>query len=195
MRKLVFAALAVLLSGFFLAASAQEQSIADAARKAREQKKNEPKAKRVFTNDNIPTVPGAVSTVGPPPQTTTDSAGGPATGGTETTADQSGDKTDKAKETGNDEATWRKKFAELRAKIAQAEKEADIMQRELNLKRQQYYSDPNVALKEQYSRGDINETKQKIDDKKKEIADLKQQLSDLEDDLRRAGGPAAWSRE
>lgn len=197
--KTTVAALALLLAGFCFTAAAQDQSIAEAARKAREQKKTAPQAKHVFTNDNIPTDPGAVSSVGsaPAPSGETTSGTSPTgarPGGGEGTTTGTPNPDEKAK-AAEEEAKWRKKFAELRAKITTAEKEVDVMQRELNLKQQQYYSDPNTALREQYSRGDINETTKKIDDKKKEIEALKQQLTELEDDLRRAGLPSGWSRQ
>ena len=85
--------------------------------------------------------------------------------------------------------------ARLRDKIALKAKEIDITQRELNLKQQQYYSDPNVALREQYSRSDINDSKTKIDDMRRDLAELQAQLSDLDDQLHRAGLPSSWSRE
>ncbi|HTX16778.1 MAG TPA: hypothetical protein VMD77_15865, partial [Candidatus Baltobacteraceae bacterium] len=42
----------------------QQDSLAAAARRAREQKKDEPKAAKVWDNDNIPSSPGTVSVVG-----------------------------------------------------------------------------------------------------------------------------------
>jgi hypothetical protein len=201
--KTIMATLALMLAGFCLIATAQDQSIAEAARKAREQKKTAPQAKRVFTNDNIPTVPGTLSTIGTNPTPGGDASSGTTSSGGQTGGADSGttpanpdDKTKSADE----EAKWRKKFAELRAKLASAEKEVDIMQRELNLKREQYYSDPNQAMREQYkypsgSGGEVNDLAKKIADKKKEIESLKQQLSELEDDLRRAGLPSGWSRQ
>lgn len=195
MKKNILPILALLLGGFWLPASAQETSLADAARKARDQKKEAPRAKRVFTNDDIPS-PGsaAVST----PMSAAASGGSvdaTVAASTAATDEAAAKPADKPKNSAEDEAAWRKKFAELREKIAAAEKEIDIMQREWNLKLQQYYSDPNVALREQNSRGDINETKTKIDDKKKELEALKQQLAELQDDLRRAGAPAGWASE
>ena len=81
-----------------------------------------------------------------------------------------------------------------RAKLATAEKELDILQRELNLNRQQYYSDPNKTLREEYTRSEVNKGKADIDAKNLEVAQLRAAVAALEDDLRRAGGPAAWSR-
>jgi hypothetical protein len=180
---------------FFLAlpvaglAQQQGQSVADAARKAREQKKNEPKTAKVFTNDNIPTS-GAVSTVGGQPVAPGGAAGATAAGietpaGPAVKAEQ-GEK--------KDEAYWRKKFSEARTKLAQDQKELDILQRELNNLLMQYYPDPNKGLAQQLSRGD-NDARQKIADKQKEVEQDKQALSDLEDELRRSGGPPGWSSE
>src|SRR5579863_2999262 len=52
--------------------AAKPDPLVEAARKAREAQKNAPKASAVFTNDNIPATPGAVSVVG---STTTETTG------------------------------------------------------------------------------------------------------------------------
>jgi len=74
------------------------------------------------------------------------------------------------------------------------------MQREYNLKQQQYYSDPNTAMRQQYNnyaggRGpELNDLNKKIDEKKQQIEQDKQAISDLEDQLRKEGLPPGWSR-
>jgi chromosome segregation ATPase len=93
------------------------------------------------------------------------------------------------------EAYWRKRFADMRAKLHLAETERDVLQRELNVLQVQYDPDPQKAMIEQNTRGSINEHTDEIAAKDKEIADLKQQLADLEDELRRAGGEPGWARE
>ena len=174
----------------------QEPSVAEAARKAREQKKSQPKAARVITNDNLGAVRGSISVVGnpeaPPAEAPADTPGAaPAATGDQAAKPKEAKETKEAK----DETYWRKRFAEARGKLRTAEKELDILQRELNLQQQQYYSDPNKALRQQYDRKDINDLRKAIDDKKKEVDQLKQSLSDLEDELRRAGGDSGWARE
>jgi hypothetical protein len=184
MRKsvLAFASLLALLA-FPVLTAAQQPDIVEAARRAREQKKTAPKAKVLWTNDNIPRTGGNIST-------TTGSAltvpAGTAAAGAAAVAE---------KEEKLDEADWRKKFADLRQQIAAAEKELDLLKRERNLNEVQFYSDPNKALREQYARTELNEQKVKIDAKTQEIAQLKQKLADLEDELRRKGGPPGWARE
>jgi len=187
MRKAILAAM--LIAVLIVPASAQQESIVEAAKKARAQRKGLTKGP-VFTNDNIESVRGMVNVVGPAvaPSDTAKKAEGEE----KTEADKA-----PAKDVApgaKDEAYWRKRFAEARKALAEAEKEADILQRERNLLEQQYYSDPNTALRQQYSRKDVDDLKRKIEEKKAEIAMLKQAISDLEDELRAAGGDPGWAR-
>ena len=166
--------------------------VADAARKAQEKKKDAPKPKKVYTEDDISTKKNDISVVGPAPVQADPSA---ATAQTSSTAAKAGDDAkNKEKEDPNSEKAWRKRFEELRTKIATAEQELAILQREENKADVQYYSDPTKAMKEQYSRDEINKKAAKIDAKQKEIAALKQQWDDLEDQLRKAHGDPGWAR-
>jgi hypothetical protein len=187
-------AASVILAGLSVAAlpvpaqqqQGQQQSddpVADAARRSREQKKAAPKPKKVYTDDDLkPAAPAsdagaAAGAAGA--QATPDNGQGAVAAGT--------GKTDA-------ETTWRKRFADQRAKIAAAEKELDILQREFEKAQVQYYDDPQKALMEQNTRKEINEKNAKIEQKKQDIANLKQQLSDLEDELRKSGGEPGWAR-
>ena len=182
------------LAGIAVMAKHQDASqqtgdaVADAARKAREQKKNEAKPKKVFTNDDVAPAPPAAT---PPASTETKEGAANAMKPGEAAAEAKGDK---SAAPDNSEAGWRKRFADQRAKISQAEQELDVLQREAQKLQTQYYSDPQKALAEQYTRKDITDQDAKIQAKKDEIAKLKQGLSDLEDQLRAAGGDAGWAR-
>src|SRR6266699_3919545 len=94
----------------------------------------------------------------------------------------------------NGEAAWRKRFQAQRGKIAKAERELDILSRELEKAQLEYYPDPQKAMTQQNTRADINDKTAKIDAKKKQLDDLKQGLNDLEDQLRKAGGDPGWAR-
>ena len=185
-------ALTFVLAFCSMAARAQEQSstgdpVADAARKAREQKKVAPKPKKVFTDDDVkpseqPTpVPASSQAADNPEQAKLEKPQDAAQPQAET-------------ENPNSEKAWRKRFAEQHKKISNAELELSVLQRELEKSDVQYYSDPQKAMNEQFTRKEINEKTSKIEAKKKEIADLKQQLSDMEDQLRASGGDAGWAR-
>jgi hypothetical protein len=158
--------------------------VADAARKAREQQKATPKPKKVYTEDDIkPATPSS------------DAGPAPANGGAQAAPGNGPDATANGGSKGDDaEKTWRKRFQDQRDKIAAAEKELDILQREDDKAQLQYYKDPTKAMNEQYTRKDINDKNAKIDQKKQQVADLKQQLSDMEDELRKSGGDPGWAR-
>ncbi len=193
MRKLRSTALAAFL-GLILAApgaSAQQQeSVAEAARKAKAKKAQAGKKApaKEYTNDNLPTG-GKVNVVG--------SESAPSTSqqaGTQGAAPGAQGAAGAAATEERGEEYWRARFKEARDKVAAAEKELDILQRELNLLSMQYYSDPQKALKEQTERTEINEHRKKIEAKQKEVADLRAAVTALEDELRAAGGQAGWSR-
>jgi chromosome segregation ATPase len=186
------------LAGIAMAAKYQDASqqggdaVADAARKAREQKKAEAKPKKVFTNDDVaPAPPAAQAATAPSSTENRDGKTGDANAAKNADGNAAADaKADKPL----DEAGWRKRFAEQRAKISQAEQELDILQRESTKLQTQYYNDPQKALAEQYTRKDITDQDAKIQAKKDQIAKLKQGLSDLEDQLRASGGDSGWAR-
>jgi hypothetical protein len=160
--------------------------VADAARKAREQQKAAPKPKKVYTEDDIkPATPSPDA--GPAPV----AGGAPAAPGNGPDAGANG-----AGSGGGDSAekAWRKRFQDLRDKIAAAEKELDILQREDDKAQLQYYNDPTKAMNEQYTRKDINDKNAKIALKQQQIADLHKQHDDLEDELRKSGGDPGWAR-
>lgn len=172
--------------------SSQQQTgdpVADAARKAREQKKNAPKPKKVFTEDDIsPRLPEST-----PQGQSTSTSQQQGSGSAQATQEKAAAGTTETKE--DPETVWRKRFKEQREKIAKAEKELDILQREIDKGQMQYYSDPQKALQQQNTRKDINEKTAQITAKKQEIANLKQQLDDMEGDLRKSGGDPGWARE
>ena len=176
----------MLASPVYLAAQQDQgqgqESVADAARKARAEKKDAPKPKMVIDNDNLGTLSGTVNVVGEQPAAANDQ--------TKKAAD---DKTAKPAGPAKDEAYWRQKFADANKKLADDAHELDIMQREYNLKQQQFYTDPMASLKQEYSRQDLNDSKAKIDDKTAQVAQDKTDISNLEDELRQAGGDAGWA--
>jgi chromosome segregation ATPase len=163
--------------------------VADAARKAREKQKKEVPPKKVYTEDDLNRGKSSASDQSQSAGSTGQQSAGGATDNAQAAA--SGD--DNAAQT--DEKKWRKRFRDLNDRIAQAEKDLDVLQRELNKAQVQYYPDPQKALMEQNDRKDINDKTAKIDAKKKEIEQLKQNFSDLEDDLRKSGGDPGWSRQ
>lgn len=163
-------------------APSQQESLADAARRAREQKKETAKPAKVFTNDNLP-AQGGINTVG---SESAEGAGGEAAAGEEKPA--------KTAAGANDEKSWREKFAALRAKLEKDKADLDVLQRELGVLDVQYYPDPVKGMQQSVTRSDINDATAKIEAKKKDIDADQQAISDAEDALRKSGGDPGWAR-
>jgi len=173
----------------YLAARQGQDSVAEAARKAQSEKKTGTKAKLVIDNDNLGTLTGPVNVVGQEPAPPEDQTKKPP-------VDEKAPKAAGAPEQKppvKDEAYWRQKFADANKKLTDDAHELDILQREYNLKQQQFYTDPMAALKQDYSRSDLNDTKTKIDEKTALVAQDKADIANLEDELRQAGGDSGWA--
>ena len=177
-----------------LGAVAQEESLGDAARAARKEKR--PPAKMVYTNDNLPTNT-IISVVGPPPVVTEEK---PASDEKPAAAEKSpaklsddkdkekpvlkeGEKETKVAETKTPqtEQEWQELMSAQKKKIAELEHELDLDQREYKLQVAQYYADAGTQLRDHKDWAD-REVKFRADiaDKQKQIDDAKAQLKDIE---------------
>jgi hypothetical protein len=178
------------------------QSLADIARQERQRTARDKHAK-VYTNEDVPTS-GEVTTAAATPADKDKTEAKPEakdekSGGTEPKpSDKSSDSAKPAESPEQKQADlekeYRQKFAKLRDELALQASKQDVMQRELNLLQQQYYSDPNVALREQTFRGDIDKRMQELDQQKATTDKAKQAIADLEEELRQKGLPAGWAR-
>jgi hypothetical protein len=175
--------------------------VADAARKAREQKekKNAQKPKKVYTDDDVrpaePEKPSVQNATASAPAIAGAEGATPATAtGVVKAEDATKRENAEEKEDPNGEKAWRKRFRDQHQKIADVEKEIAILQRELQKAQLQYYTDPQKAMNEQNSRAEINDKTGKLGAKKKELEQLKQQLDDMETDLRRSSGDPGWAQ-
>src|SRR5229473_231906 len=179
--------------------SSQQQSgdaVADAARKAREAKKDAPKPKRVITDDDLKTS-GPRSDVAPASAPVdasgaTTAAAGKAAGGS-TKAGEAAKTGEEPKEDPNGEKAWRARFKDAHDKIAKAEKELNILGRELEKAQLEYYPDLQNAMMQQNSRCDIKDKQAKVDAKKKERDQVRQGLIETDAQLRKSGGDPGWA--
>lgn len=167
----------VLACPAILPAQQDQESVADAARKAQAARKNSPPSKLVIDNDSLGTLKGSVNVVGETPSPDQTKA-----------EDQT-----KTKGPAKGESYWRGKFADAYKKLADDSKELDITQRERNLNQEQYYANPMATLQQEYSRKDLNDEKTKIDDLTARVAQDKADISNLEDELRQSGGEPGWA--
>jgi hypothetical protein len=156
----------------------QTQSVADAARRAREQKKKIAKsAAKVITDDDLDIKnfkPGAEGlNVGAPPKLDTQPPS-PAAVASAEAADQAavGGKESGAK-AGEDPD-----IARLKERIAQAQKELDLLQRGLALDQDSYYSKPDYS-NDKAGKAKLDAEQQQINEKQQELDGLKTRLAAL----------------
>ena len=191
-RLLGLLAVLLLASGVGLAQTVQELRLGDLARKVRAERAGRNLSKvPFFTNETLPSG-GGVNFVGTSRAAAEGGEEGAAAGGDAAAA--GGGEAEKC-----DEACWRGKFRDKRGQITTAQGDLDILQREFNLARTQYYQDPNQAMRDQYSNTtaggrELQQLQQRINDKQAQILRLQQELSGLEDQLRREGGNPGWAR-
>jgi hypothetical protein len=163
------------------AQSGQQDPLAAAARRAREQKKDQPKAAKVWDNDNIPSGAGSVSVVGNS-GATDQAASDQQQGNQQHDQGQAANSNAQAQPSDADKAA---KAAELDGDKRQLESlktDLDILQRKLVLDQQTYYSKPDyssdkagaAALKDEQDQ--IAAKQQQIDDLQKKMDDLQSQL-------------------
>jgi len=164
------------------AAGAQSESLGDYARAARKQKR--PAAKMVYTNDNLPTTT-IISVVGP--SATTDENPAEKLQDEKEKQEQKEGKTSENKAP-QGEQEWQDQISAQKKKIADLERELDLLQREYKLQVANYYADAGTQLRDRKDWAD-QEAKFRADvaDRQKQISEAKAQLQDLEEQARKAG--------
>ena len=172
-------------------AAAQSQddntSVADAARRAREQKKNAAKPARKLTNDDLPAAPpaspqsasaptGAAEDVQPDQPKPADSAPG--------NPDQAATPADAAKKKAETEAALKRAKAEL----AQAQGELDVLQRKAALDNDSFYSQTDYA-RDTEGKAKLDADGKQVNDKKAQVDDLKARIAALQAQLGESAEP------
>ncbi|MGO8792048.1 MAG: hypothetical protein ACLQVL_32310 [Terriglobia bacterium] len=184
-------ALGLLVVGLAAAASYAQQksdaksdgndtSLGNIARQLKAQKAKEPKPVIVITNDNIYSGKDHSSRSGAsvPEKKSADIA--PAGSAAPVEA--------------HDEKYYRLQLSKLQSQLETHQRELGVLQQKLGQNQMQYYPDPNKALQQEYSRGDINKLTAEIDTKKQQVADDEKAIDDLHDQLRHEGGDPGWLR-
>src|SRR5690348_11465488 len=162
----------------------QTQSVAEAARRSRAQKKASSKPEQVITNDTLkPAFPAATSnSPASPPSTEAapdasksqapDNASAPASGNAP--VPKSADVEEKAKATAE--------LADLKQQLADAQKDVDLLRREFALAQDSIYSNPNYT-DDATGKAKLDALNQQITDKQQSIDALKTRIAALQDSL------------
>ena len=183
--------------GVFFAAALYGQSVVDMARQTRSRKSGASQTGRVFTNENVarsapaPTTPAPTAPADQAPGAAPAAATGqppaqPAAGAPPSQPQQ--------KSEAELEKEYRDKFAQLREALALEERKLDVMQRELNLMQNQFYTNPQDTLTQETTRGNINTRMQEIEAQKANAEKARQAVAALEEELHVKGLPSGWAR-
>ena len=154
------------------AQTAEEPSVAEAARRAREKKKTAAKPAVVVTNDTLPAAPIPSATAQPESGTPGATGALSPTGGEQPTpggaAQHAADAADKKK--AESEA--------LKRQVAEKQNEVDLQQRQLTLDQDAYYSKPNFS-EDKAGKAKLTAMQDDLKQKQAELAALKAKLADL----------------
>jgi hypothetical protein len=179
-----FALLALLTATLLPAAafsqSQDSQSVAEAARRARERKKTEAKPVKVITDETldvkkgdvqsavaeVPKMPGAPE---PNTQSANNAPSANAAGSSTETKD-------------SEEERLKKKLAAVKEQLKQAQSDLDLLQREYRLDQDSFYSNVSYAS-DTAGKQKLDDEKQQISNKREEVERLKAKLADLQQAL------------
>ncbi len=171
----------------------QTPSVAEAARRAREQKKKSEKPARVISDDNLKPAAAAPAATAPPaapappqspelaPQTQPVTAP-PAPPEAATPAAPATTPAEAAPEKKKDSAAKSAEAASMKAQVEALEKELDLLKRELPLERDNYYSKPDYQ-RDTAGKAKLDALQQQITDKQQDLDALKTRLAALLEQL------------
>lgn len=151
------------------AGAAQQESLADAARRAQAQKQEQPAAPKVWDNDSISSVPGNVSVVGQE---------GAGAGANDQNAQQAAGQNGAAP-TPEQKAAIQSELSDAKAKLDSLKGDLDIAQRKYGLDEQTYISNPNHEM-DKSGAAALQSEKDDIAAKQQEIADLQKKIEDMQ---------------
>ena len=174
----------------------QQESLGDMARQLRDQKQGEPKANKVFTNDNLPSPKfGEAISAGPQPLETPSTPEKPAA--KPATPPAAGETTDKPKEsTGDKQKTrdyWQEKFKAARLDVAKAKEKQQLAEDELNLLQIQQVRELDSMAKDDLT-AKMQDKQSEVDTNKAATDAAQKALDDLNKEFKDTGAPDDWSQ-
>jgi hypothetical protein len=188
-------ALAVLLSpAAALVASAQPQSqapqsVAEAARKARaerEARKKSQKPVKEITEDDLARQGGPIAGGEPAPaKPASEQAAAPEQPAAAKTAEEAASEAEAGAAAAKKLAEQEAELKELKAQLATAQKDAEIQQRDLALKKEQFYSQTDFAH-DADGKARLDAAQNQLADKQQEIEKLKTKIAALQELIDRA---------
>jgi hypothetical protein len=162
----------------------QPQSLADAARHSREQKKDQAKPARFWDNDSIPTTPNGVSVVGDAnassaPATADEKASNsPATGAAATPSAGAPAASTDAKNS-NDSAQGQAELNAAKEHLKQLTADLDLLTRQYNLDQRTYFGKPDYS-KDTDGAEKIKNEESQVGAKRQEVAEAQKKVDEAQ---------------
>lgn len=159
----------------------QQDPLAAAARRAREQQKNQPRATKVWDNDSLPTTATSSAVSDEGAASTDEGAADSGAGG-----EQGADNSAKPSSVKDQKADLQRQLDDAKAHLKSVQTDLDIATRTYQLDQQTLYSNPNHdsdtegATKLKNEQSDADAKKQEVADAQKQVDDLKAKLQEAE---------------
>jgi hypothetical protein len=180
--------------------------LGDLARQLKAQRAKSEKKSKVFTNDDLATLPPSGERSAASPAKSSSTTAKEAKPGekpaTKTSGNEAGKESAKAPQAETGEQThgqeyYREHMSKLQDRLQIDQRELSVLEQKLGQNQMQYYPDPNKGLLQESgptAMSDIHKLQDQIDKKKAEIAADQEAIDDLREQLRREGGDAGWLR-
>ena len=160
-------------------------SVADAARRARQQKQASAKPATVITDDTLhpaPATPAApdsnAAPATPPAPGDVSAAVPPAAPGNASNPETAAQPNAKQADTAAEDADKKAKADALRQQIAEAQQRVNLLQREITLEQENFYRSPDYAHDKE-GKEKLSSLQDELQQRQAELSDLKSQLADL----------------
>lgn len=176
---------AIFYSPMVLAQSSQGDSVAEAARKAREQKKAAARPAPVITDDTFKSRPAESATLTPSADASSNEAQPPVKSDKAEPDSDKGkpdsdkgkpDETRKPSDAAKEAARKKTELAALKQEVADKQQEVDIAQREYGLESETYYSKPDF-VHDKEGKARLDSMQVALNQQKDELATLKAKLA------------------
>jgi predicted RNase H-like nuclease (RuvC/YqgF family) len=160
--------------------------LAEAAKRAREAKKDDQKPARVWDNDTVPKAGAQISVVGEAPAGADSSA---ASAAADSSANGATAAKSPAKSGGEDNSALKSHIADAKEKLSTIKTDLDLLQRTNTLDSQMYYGKPDYSSDKEGA-AKLKDEQDQIAAKQQEMDDQQKKIDELEAELAKIAPPA-----
>jgi hypothetical protein len=169
-------------------AQSSSTSLADAAKRAREAKKDQQKPAHVWDNDTVPKAGSQISVVGEAPASA-DADHSAAVAASDSSANGAAAATAPAKSSGENKDALKSQLAGAKEKLSTVKTDLDLLERTYTLDSQMYYGKPDYST-DTDGAAKLKAEQDQIAAKQQEMDDQQNKIDELEAELAKAAPPS-----